>query len=857
MDGVGLHVPPSAPAVPESAPATAPPRRRPALCGLLGRSIADRIAAAAALLIACLVLLLAGLAYVQGRALLLRNAQDSLSNNAVLLASRVSLILASIEQDIAGLAGNSLVVNGLLDSSGRTAYLKPFLRDHRLPAQAEATLTLVDHRGNALSSNDSARETNYVGAAWLDTILTGHKAVVELSDAGRKLLLAYPVVFPATGMPEGALVLEIPLAPLFAHASSVVDADLFANLLHDQQVLIARAPVNDRAAELIDDGFIAMRRPLDAVAAINDLGLEVEVRMARAHALDGLASLARTIVGVGVAVALLASALARSAARRMLRPLSRLSGLAERIRAEKRLDLVVPEESADEIGQLASSFNHMIESLRQANENLESQVASRTAALEQTRARLDAVQEQMNDGLLVVDSHACIESFNGSAERLFDCAATEVVGRGVARLIPTWHALLADSSIDISEHGRFQCRATALRGEDEFSAELSVSLIVFDRLPRWVVLVRDVTERHNAEEMMHATNRRLSESVAQLRRRDEDMAQINRMNELLASCQSSREAHSVIERVLSRLFDGHCGALAVQRSSGDLLEVVARWGECELSQPVFALADCWGLRLGRAHEAHDAAEARCAHYADPTATINCLPLSVQGEALGVLVSSIAAGTNADERRRLTQLLSVVGEAIKFGLSNLKLREALRDAAVRDGLTGLFNRRYLDETLPRELHRIQRSGKQLSVAVLDLDHFKRFNDGFGHEAGDLVLREVARVLRDSLRSSDIACRIGGEELVAVLPDADCASAASRLEQLRTEIERLALHYRGQLLPRTTISIGIAEAPTHGATAIDLIRAADAALYAAKTQGRNRIVIAGASAPQASEAVEPVV
>ncbi|MGE5337387.1 MAG: diguanylate cyclase [Gemmatimonadota bacterium] len=854
MDGSGFRGPPPAP---DSAPAAPPPRRRPSLRSLLSRSIADRIAAAAALLIACLALLLAGLAYVQGRALLLRNAHDSLSNNAVLLASRTSLMLASVERDIAGLAGNSLVVNGLLDSSGRSAYLQPFLRDHRIAAQVEATLTLVDHRGNLLSSNNLAQGPGYVGAVWLETVLNGRKAVVQLSDAGTKLLLAYPVIFPATGMPEGALVLEVPLAPLFAHAASVVDPDLFASLLHDQQVLNARAPVNDRAAQLSDDGFIAVRRPLDAAAAIDDLGLEVEVRMARAHALDGLDSLARTIVGVGVVIVLLASALARSAARRMLRPLTRLSGLAERIRTEKRLDLVVPEESADEIGQLASSFNHMIASLRDANENLEREVASRTAALEQTRARLDAVQEQMNDGLLVVDSHACIESFNGGAERLFDCAAAEVVGRGVARLIPTWHALLADASIDISEHGRFQCRTTALRGEDEFSAELSVSLIVFDRLPRWVALVRDVTERHNAEEMMHLTNRRLNETVAQLRQRDEDMAHVNRMNELLASCHSSQEAHSVIERILDRLFAGHCGALAVNRSASGLLEVVARWGDCELSQPVFALGDCWALRLGRRHDAREAADSRCAHYASSATTINCLPLSVQGETLGVLMAAFAAGTSPEEQRRLNQLLNVVGEAVKFGLSNLKLREALRDAAVRDGLTGLFNRRYLDETLPRELHRIVRAGSRLSVAVLDLDHFKRFNDGFGHEAGDLVLREVARVLRDGLRSSDLACRIGGEELVAVLPDADCANAAARLEQLREEVERLALHFRGQLLPRTTVSIGIAEAPAHGATAVDLIHAADAALYAAKTQGRNRIVIAGASTPQPAETVESVV
>jgi diguanylate cyclase (GGDEF)-like protein/PAS domain S-box-containing protein len=448
----------------------------------------------------------------------------------------------------------------------------------------------------------------------------------------------------------------------------------------------------------------------------------------------------------------------------------------------------------------------------------------------------------MNDGLLVVDSHGCIEAFNTGAERLFDCSARETVGRGVARLIPAWQTTLALASVDISAQGRFQRKIRARRGADEFFAEISVALIEYDKLPRWVVLVRDVTERERAEKLMQVANARLSSSVAELRRRDEDMAQVNRMNELLASCQSIDEAHAVIERSLRRLFDGHGGALAVARGSGGVLDVVARWGDGDVSEPAFAVNDCWALRLGRAHDAADGQAPACVHHHGSSAAVKCLPLSVRGETLGVLMTSISPSIDADERPRLHQLLDVVGEAIKFSLSNLKLRDALRDAALRDGLTGLFNRRYLDATLPRELHRMRRAGKVMSVAVIDLDHFKRFNDGYGHEAGDLVLRETGRVLRESLRTSDIACRIGGEELVVVLPDAAAESARMRLDQVRASVRAMALTHGGKPLPTVTLSAGVAEAPAHGDSAEAVLRAADRALYAAKVQGRDRIVIA---------------
>jgi len=180
-----------------------------------------------------------------------------------------------------------------------------------------------------------------------------------------------------------------------------------------------------------------------------------------------------------------------------------------------------------------------------------------------------------------------------------------------------------------------------------------------------------------------------------------------------------------------------------------------------------------------------------------------------------------------------------------------LREKLREQATRDSLTGLFNRRYLEESLARELHRTTREGSPLCVAMLDLDYLKRFNDTFGHDAGDRVLRELGRLLRDRLRRSDISCRFGGEEFVLVLPGSSLADATQRVEEIRLLVKELQLRHDDQILGRLTVSAGVAASPQHGSTAAELLQAADAALYSAKQAGRDRVVaFEGKDRPPAS-------
>ena len=170
-----------------------------------------------------------------------------------------------------------------------------------------------------------------------------------------------------------------------------------------------------------------------------------------------------------------------------------------------------------------------------------------------------------------------------------------------------------------------------------------------------------------------------------------------------------------------------------------------------------------------------------------------------------------------------------------------LEMQLREEVIRDPLTGLFNRRYLNESLQREFTRCQRNSGLLIVAMLDLDHFKRFNDQYGHEAGDAVLRAVSEFLQQSLRREDIVCRYGGEEITVILAETTLAIAVARLDAVRHALTCLRVRHQGQDLPPISASIGLAVAEPLDLTPDMALARADAALYRAKQNGRNRIEV----------------
>jgi diguanylate cyclase (GGDEF)-like protein/PAS domain S-box-containing protein len=361
--------------------------------------------------------------------------------------------------------------------------------------------------------------------------------------------------------------------------------------------------------------------------------------------------------------------------------------------------------------------------------------------------------------------------------------------------------------------------------------------------------IRDITIRTQVEQRLRKANDELTALVAELQRRDAEMLSLNRMHELLQACTTQEEAYKVIAMAVGELFTGQNGCLAILHAPDAYMEPVASWGDEAIVDSVFSLEDCWALRRDQLHEVTDPLTGLlCHHFVHlPDTGYLCVPLTVQGETLGLLCVLGTAVSSREHRIGRQRLAVAVGEAIKMSLSNVKLHERLREQAIRDPLTGLLNRRFLEETLARDVFRAQRRNSALCVVMLDLDDFKRFNDTFGHHAGDTFLREFGREMRETLRKSDISCRFGGDEFVLVFPDSPLPDAQKRTEQICDMVKELQSRH-GELKTGTiTVSAGIAQAGLHASDAGELLRAADRALYAAKAAGRDRVAVYQAKEP----------
>ena len=460
------------------------------------------------------------------------------------------------------------------------------------------------------------------------------------------------------------------------------------------------------------------------------------------------------------------------------------------------------------------------------------------------------IYESFPDAIAVIDRHGRITQMNAQVESIFGYSRNELQDKPVEFLMPErFRERHVKHITGYIADPRMRPMGVGLelfgqrKDKSEFPVDIMLSPMTTESGSMVIAVVRDVTAPKQATESARKTNEELMALVAELQRRDSEMQALISMDDLLQSCTAQDEAYKVVGLAAGELFAGQTGCLAVLHASGQYLEMVARWGEQPLGQPIFSLEDCWALRRGQLHEVTDPQTGLlCRHFvSQPETSYLCVPLTVQGETLGVFCLVGAPAKRSHHQVSQLQLAVTVSEAIKLSLSNLKLREELRAEAIHDPLTGLFNRRYLEETLPRELHRAQRAHSPLCVAMLDLDNFKRFNDTYGHDAGDSLLRELGRLLLGKLRKSDISCRYGGEEFVLVLPDSSAADAKQRMEQIRGQIKELKIPHGEQVLSAITVSAGVAQAEDPPPNPSQLLRAADTALYAAKNAGRDRVMV----------------
>ncbi|HZV61354.1 MAG TPA: diguanylate cyclase [Methylophilaceae bacterium] len=331
----------------------------------------------------------------------------------------------------------------------------------------------------------------------------------------------------------------------------------------------------------------------------------------------------------------------------------------------------------------------------------------------------------------------------------------------------------------------------------------------------------------------------LRESEAQNKATVHNLSLIGEMTGLLQACADTDESLDVICQYAERLLRMDSGGLYLFRESRDQVELTGHWGVDSRSEVVFDSDHCWALRRGEMHvlDGNDHALA-CRHLHDwnDVSTL-CVPIVAQGNVLGIL------HVERHHRKPITaaevSLANNLATQIGLAMASVKLRDTLRNLSVRDPLTGLFNRRYMEESLQREIATAQRKNRSLAVVILDLDYFKKFNDTFGHETGDFLLREVGSLLSRKSRVGDIACRFGGEEFVLIYPEAGPETAVQLAQQLREAIFGLHLQHFGRPLGQVSASLGLAFFPVHGNTADQLLRVADKALYEAKAAGRNRV------------------
>jgi diguanylate cyclase (GGDEF)-like protein/PAS domain S-box-containing protein len=359
----------------------------------------------------------------------------------------------------------------------------------------------------------------------------------------------------------------------------------------------------------------------------------------------------------------------------------------------------------------------------------------------------------------------------------------------------------------------------------------------------------DISGRKRAERDLLSAHENLARGMAALERRNREMQILAELNGLLLTCVSMDEACAAIPKFAEQLFTRARGALFLVDSSGARLGLSVAWGDHPEDWSSLSPSECWALRRGRIYGVSDQARApACQHLAgrDLAGGYVCVPLQLQGELFGLVSLAYAQATEeideaAQIEQRREQLASVFSEQVALALSNIRLRDDLRQQTVRDPLTGLYNRRYLDESMNRELARGQRTGAAFTVLVIDVDHFKRINDGFGHDAGDAVLKRLALALSDGAREGDVICRYGGEEFVMLLCDTEPSGGEQLGLRVLQRVRELRVEHGGKDIGALSVSIGLAAFPLHAQTKEALIGAADGALYRAKSAGRDRLMV----------------
>jgi diguanylate cyclase (GGDEF)-like protein/PAS domain S-box-containing protein len=474
---------------------------------------------------------------------------------------------------------------------------------------------------------------------------------------------------------------------------------------------------------------------------------------------------------------------------------------------------------------------------------------------------LNSLIENNPLGIVVHNREGRVQLCNEAFANLFLCNREEIVGHILDPLISQSDKIGEANALTARATSGDSVHATVSRRRKDgkmLDLELHAVTISLDgQTDGAYAIYKDISEQVRSAALAQEHAESLKRLVNELQLRTAQMTLLNEMGDLLQCSATSGEAHAVVGQIAKRLFLASMGgSLFVFKSSRNLLEAVAGWGTGNVSDQAFAPDACWGLRRGQpCWSEYPGGVIICAHLKNPVpASYLCVPLVAQGDTLGMLHIQYGQGKNNkgthdfETLQESEQRLAVaVGGRVALSLASLLLRETLRDQSIRDPLTGLFNRRFMEDALGREFQRAKRRSLSLTVIFLDLDHFKRFNDIYGHDAGDTVLRTMAGLFQQHFRGDDVVCRYGGEEFAFILPESSAADAAKRVEELRQIAKKHKITYKEQGLGAVTFSVGIAAYPDNASTSEELLQAADTCLYQSKANGRDCVTVAASRTP----------
>ncbi|MGF1779465.1 sensor domain-containing diguanylate cyclase [Vibrio nomapromontoriensis] len=461
-----------------------------------------------------------------------------------------------------------------------------------------------------------------------------------------------------------------------------------------------------------------------------------------------------------------------------------------------------------------------------------------------TQADADArIQVINSNGIVVGDtalSDRALVDLDSHANRPEFIQAWETGSGGDVRFssVLSVDLLYSSRKVTIDQQEYVVVLAVPMHHLENMTFQLMSILVGLALLSIAMLVATSLLSHRQIEASVRAEKNKQDERIHQ---RTLEIELMHRLANMLAACQNLVEAQRVVEDIVPRILGQVNGSISLMRSSRNQLVNQLDWGEKWPGSKSFAPDECWSLRTGRSHLSIEAFHhLSCEHMSsiDNNQTL-CIPLTAHGNTIGIMHLYFGqGGIEVDELT--TQLAYSVAEHLGLALANLSLQEKLRSQALSDPLTGLYNRRFFEQKLTEHTNNSATSSESLSLLMLDLDHFKRFNDNFGHDAGDYVLKEISSLLKRTVADDEIACRLGGEELAVILPHCNMADATEYANNIVNLIRTMHLEHKGLSLGQLSVSIGVATYPDPASDIEALVKMADKALYLAKDQGRDRVV-----------------